>query len=309
MLPEGARRQVWEITDRRAIRIDVSNAEKGAGTHFEADADETIWDCIRRATPWFEPAGENPFHQLALGPGQYYSRIARPIGGQTFWCPGTSVEKNVTAVAGGQLTALTQQLSRICQTVHPTAETFNTFGHDIRNLLILACTEVEAHWRGVLLKNQLLKDRYSTNDYCALRSIMKLDEYAVNFPHFPWLNDLRPFEGWGRTGKPSQDLTWYDAYNAVKHNREAEFKRATLGNAFAAVSACAVMMLAQYGDMKYSIGQRPEVTSFFAFSLRPSWSLSDEYIFPYSAKGWVPVPFDFSGGRANQQCVISGLHL
>ncbi|WP_143046682.1 hypothetical protein [Bradyrhizobium erythrophlei] len=28
--------------------------------------------------------------------------------------------------------------------------------------------------------------------------------------------------------RPSQDLEWYDAYNAVKHDRENSFERATL---------------------------------------------------------------------------------
>jgi hypothetical protein len=294
LLPDSGQRQAWEITDRRAIRIDVSNAENGAGTCFDSEAGETIWDCIRRQTPWFEPAGENPFHKLSLGSGQYYPRIARPIGPQKFWCPGTRVEKDAIAVAGGQLTALTRQLSRICQTVHPTAQTFGTFGHDIRNLLILACTEVEAHWRGVLVKNQLIKKSYTTNDYSVLTRVMKLDEYAVAFPQFPWLSDLKPFDGWGSTGKPSQELKWYSAYNAAKHNREAEFERATLGHVFAAISACAVMMVAQYGDWKYSVGQSSEASSFFALSSRPSWSVSDEYLFPYTRKDWEAVPFDFS---------------
>ena len=95
-----------------------------------------------------------------------------------------------------QLTVLTRQLDRICQTVQPTEETFGALGHDIRNLLILACTEVESHWRGVLVANGVSKDRFTTQDYVAQREAMRLDEYAIDFPNYPWLAPLEPFEGW-----------------------------------------------------------------------------------------------------------------
>jgi hypothetical protein len=73
------------------------------------------------------------------------------------------------------------------------------------------------------------------NEYVVLRDAMKLDEYAITFPAYPWLEAIVPFKGWGSTTKPSRDLPWYDAYNAVKHNREKEFERATLQHAFSAV--------------------------------------------------------------------------
>jgi hypothetical protein len=132
-------------------------------------------------------------------------------------------------------------LGRICQTVQPEGKNLDAFGHDIRNLLILACTEAETHWRGVLVANGVTQDRYTTNDYVKLRDPMKLDEYAVTFPNYPWLAAFKPYEGWN-TAKPTCSLGWYDAYNAVKHNRETEFERATLRRVFEAISACVVMM-------------------------------------------------------------------
>src|SRR3984957_18024538 len=101
--------------------------------------------------------------------------------------------------------------------------------------------EVESHWRGVLVANGVKghgvnEDRFTTNQYVNLNAAMRLDEYAVEFPSYPWLPSVRPFAGWGSSGKPTQDLAWYDAYNAVKHNRESEFARATLGHAFVGLS-------------------------------------------------------------------------
>ncbi|MGE0280187.1 MAG: hypothetical protein AB7P20_06185 [Rhizobiaceae bacterium] len=290
--------QVWNIESGRAVRVGVSNAENGAGTYFKAEPGETIWDAIRRMTPWFEPDGKCPFHKATLNPGEFYPRMARPIDQHPDeapgWSPGVRAEANIVAIARSQLTVLTRQLDRICQTVQPTETTFGTFGHDIRNLLILACTEVESHWRGVLVANGAKGDRFTTREYVALKEAMRLDEYAIAFPNYPWLAPVRPFAGWGSTGSPTKELKWYDAYNAVKHNRETEFERATLGHVFDAVSACAIMMAAQFG-LPAGLGQRTEVQAFFDFSSAPRWSLSEVYIYPYGEgrSDWSAVPFPF----------------
>ena len=85
----------------------------------------------------------------------------------------------------------------------------DTYGHEIRNLLILACTEIEAHWRGILNANRVKKDRYTTVDYVSLLDAMRLDKFSVNFPRYPWLRSRRPFEGW-TSAAPTQSLRWYD---------------------------------------------------------------------------------------------------
>jgi hypothetical protein len=298
---DGGPLGVWKIDSDAAIRLGVSNAKGGLGTYFEAIPGETIWATIRKLTPWFEPDGRNPFHRINLRPGEYYPRMARPIDQHPDeapgWSPWVRRETNVVAVARGQLTTLTRQLDRICQTVQPSPQNFAAFGHDIRNLLILACSEIEAHWRGVLTANGMIKDRYSTQDYVVLRRAMKLDEYSVTFPNYPWLEDIAPFRGWGRGGRPTQELAWYAAYNAVKHNRETEFEKATLFCVFEALSACVVMMAAQFG-LSDGLGQRSELRASYQFSALPNWPPSGIYIYPYGeqAHDWAPVFFDFSQG-------------
>jgi hypothetical protein len=294
----GSSTQVWKIDDCVAVRVGITNPERGVGTYFKAEAGETIWEAIRRMTPWFEPDGQCPFHKAVLQAGEFHPRMARPIDQHPNeapgWSPGARTEANAIAIARSQLTVLTRQLDRICQTVQSTPDTFIAFGHDIRNLLILACTEVESHWRGVLVANGVKGDRFTTREYVALKEAMRLDEYDVAFPNYPWLAPVKPFAGWGGTGSPTRELKWYDAYNAVKHNREAEFERATLGHAFDAVSACAIMMVAQFG-LAAGLGQHSEVQAFFDFSRLPSWPLSGVYIYPYGEgrSDWSAVPFPF----------------
>jgi hypothetical protein len=291
--------QVWEVGDALAVRVGVSNALNGAGTFFRSEPGERIWDAMRRQAPsWFDDEQEFWF-ALSLQPGQYYGRIARPIDQYPDeapgWSPSAFADTNSIAMSRGQLLTLARQLDRVCQTVHPSDENFGVFGHDIRNLLVLACIEVESQWRGVLQANGLKRDRYTTKDYVRLQAAMRLDEYTVSFPTYPWISPLRPFEGWGSTGQPTKELQWYDAYNAAKHNHEHEFNKATLRRALEAVSASVVLLSAQYGQA-FGLGQATELTKFFHLASTPTWPPSEIYTYPYeghSAGAWTQCNFPF----------------
>ena len=114
----GSQTQVWKIEDDTAVRLGISNPEGGAGTYFKANSGETIWDAIRRMTPWFEPDGQCPFHKCVLKPGEFYPRMARPVDQHpdeaSGLSPGVKTEASIIAIARGQLTALMRQLDRVC---------------------------------------------------------------------------------------------------------------------------------------------------------------------------------------------------
>lgn len=137
---------------------------------------------------------------------------------------------------------------------HSSSAGYNTYGHEIRNLLIVACTEVEAQWKGILQANGYCRNRYTTNDYVILNRAMLLDQYVVSLPHYPWLPPFKPFQGWGSSGKPTEELSWYSAYNRVKHDREQNFSEAKLVHAIDAVCACMIMLFTQYGKHQQRSG-------------------------------------------------------
>jgi hypothetical protein len=230
------------------------------------------------------------FIPLKLIPGEYYPRMARPSAryptqGPGF-CPDTS--PSLLEAGRGQLLVLSEQLERIFRTVQPVPKNFGTYGHDIRNLLILAATEVEAHCKGVLIANEA-RGR-STEDYVKLLPAMKLDEYDIEMPYYPWVGPFNPFRGW--VAKPStQSLTWYDAYNAVKHDRETAFERATLENALKAVCAVAIMLVAQFG--REAFRNRPGISSFFQLATIPRWDVSEVYADPLPGTTRVPKNYSF----------------
>jgi hypothetical protein len=122
-----------------------------------------------------------------------------------------------------------------------------------------------------------------------------LREFSVSFPFFPWLPPIKPFNRWGTADGQTRQIDWYVAYNQVKHDRETNFRRANLGNAFNAVTACAVMMWAQFGHPNY-FGQHSELRYFFHLEAGPGWAPSDAYTLPYEghSTGWTAVPYDFA---------------
>lgn len=171
-----------------------------------------------------------------------------------------------------QLTLLARKLEAVCYTVQPTAGTLDVYGHEIRNLLILAATEVEMFCRGILTANGSSATQFNSNEYVKLADPLKLRDYSVVFSDFPDLHSIRPFAGWLSTD-PTKSLGWYDAYNGVKHNREGEFERGTLGRAFEAISACVALFVAQFGQSALN----GELSRFFSLEA-PTWSIGEMYL-------------------------------
>lgn len=243
------------------------------------------------------------FHKLTLGPGRYYPRMARPSSTRSECSPGRNPDqsiaaRNIRTTSTGQLHALIQELQRICRVVHPIEHNFYAYGHEIRNIIVIACTEVEAQWKNILAANGYKKAKGDLNrtDYVKLSLPMRLPEYRVELPWYPWLDPIIPFNTWvlPQPGE-KQCLPWYDAYNAAKHDREKNFTEAKLIHALESVAACFVMLCAQYG---WDFARRVEAAgdSFFLLAGTPKWKPSEIYVPPY---GETPQPqcYSFGGSK------------
>lgn len=264
--------QIWRIGPQVAVLIGMSEPERAPGCYFRAESeDETPFDAMRRQTGWLENG--NPFTPFDLAGRHYHPRLARPVipaDNDRIW--GFNAEPNFAASSAGQAGVLAGELARICRVVNPAEDTLQVYGHDIRNLLVLAATEVEMHCRGVLLANGARDRRFRLEDYMVLQNVMKLPEYRVRFPAFPWLDPIQPFTGWTKAQAPG----WWSAYNGVKHNREREFQRATLGHAFEAVTACIILIYAQFGGAG-GFGIEASLSNFFDLCEKPDWSIGECY--------------------------------
>ncbi len=126
----------------------------------------------------------------------------------------------------------------------------STFGLLQREIIILACTEVESAWKGVLRANGDYEKQpnFTTAHYFKLLKAMRLDEWTVTLSSHHFYRPISPFKGWTNLNNAtSKSLPWYHAYNLVKHGREQNIEHATFANAVDAVAAAFIMTVAQFG--------------------------------------------------------------
>ncbi|QEL56743.1 hypothetical protein [Chromobacterium paludis] len=168
-------------------------------------------------------------------------------------------------------------LREIFKNIEPSTNNLNTYSHKIRELLILACTEIEASWKAVLIENSSKKEsRYKTNHYFKTKDLLKLDKWSVHLKDYEHLGVLTPFKDWNETN-PTRSLEWYDSYNAVKHDREGEFERANLKNLLNAMAAMHILLCAQWGPQTFHLLYENRYSPFHTNSI-PDFSLADLYV-------------------------------
>ena len=165
--------------------------------------------------------------------------------------------------------------------IEPDHTNDGVYGIQGRELLILACTEVESAWKSVMKSNgySAVDDRWKTQDYFTLNRQMRLNEWCVKLSAHPQYGVIRPFENWAATS-PTQSIRWYDVYNAVKHDRESSLPKATFRWVIESTAALFVMIVAQFGEEhvdRLSAVQPDE----FVTDSTPQWDLSELYIPPY----------------------------
>jgi hypothetical protein len=218
-------------------------------------------------------------------PGVYYPRIWRgysPASAQFGSYNaivareqyGYSYTQSVVATA-----SLFDQLVEIFRYVEPSAANYQTYGHKMRELLLLTCTEIETQWRALLEENtrkENWRDRYSTVDYVRLKEPLRLDDWSVSLTDYGHLGEFTPFARWSDTA-PTKTLTWYDAYNAVKHHREAAFSKATLEAVLNASAALHIMQMAQWGPEVFDLLHENRFSPFTA-AVAPVISLAEIYM-------------------------------
>jgi hypothetical protein len=161
--------------------------------------------------------------------------------------------------------SLFDQMQDLFRSVEPSAANMQTYGNRIRELLILTCTEVEAGWRAVLDKNSPApKGRYTTSDYIKVNEPLRLSDWEVALRDYPDIGTFIPFKDW-TAPETTRSIPWYEAYNAVKHNREAQFSQASFGNILNAAAAVHILQAAQWGPEMYH--------RFFGTNSSPFWTV------------------------------------
>lgn len=252
---------------------------------------------------------QNSISECSLVPGRFYKRIYRPVLIQDRYSTSLSyftVEKIIRTLnyeynyiphdektlvkSIQQLKTLVDKLSEVLLHVYPSPNNYAVYGHEIRNLLILSCTEVEAQLAGILKEHATLNNGgiLKTNDYIKLKDLLKLDKYSVRFLHYPEITNIQPFLNWNEK-QPTKSLDWYHNYNEVKHDREANFEKAKLKSVIDSICAIVILLHAQYGANMPHWNEL--MGAFFEIENEPTWELEEMYLPPFYNQEWEQAVF------------------
>ena len=173
-----------------------------------------------------------------------------------------------------------QGMEDIFKVVEPRKENLDSFGHKIREVLTIACTEVEYLLRQYLVDNKYGsgKDRFTTKDYVSVLPCLRLNEFSVQLSMHPELGVFSPFKDWS-LDSPTKSLNWYDSYNAAKHDRGNNFQRASLKALVNSVAAIHILLVSQYGVEVFINPLFSKYESCFDTHSVPEWPLN-ELFFP-----------------------------
>lgn len=220
-----------------------------------------------------------------------------------------SINDGEKARAKRELKILIEKLHEILMYIEPDSICLGTYGHKIRELLILACTECENTWSSYIRLSGNTNNRLSTNDYVKLKDKLFLDEYQVIFSNHPIIKCFSPFKTWNNN-QPTASLSWYDGYNKTKHNKDRYFNMATLENCLNAISANIILFCVRYSPYElidandicsnlineyFSIELiNPKIETFYVPYLKSVQMASGSFVAPKASafeQDWNIIPF------------------
>jgi hypothetical protein len=135
---------------------------------------------------------------------------------------------------------LLSDLEETFRYVQPLEKHLSVYSLRYYELLLRASTEFESACKEKLIELKLSSvdpKQFNIKEYHKLAEPLELSQYSVIY-NFQPLYGVEPFEEW----KASHALSWYQEYNAVKHNRNSEFEKANLANVLSSIAAVFIVI-------------------------------------------------------------------
>lgn len=198
------------------------------------------------------------------------------------------------------LLLILEDLKEIFDYVEPSQEGKSAFSYRIHALLTRTCIEIEANFKAILGANTFTPSSgRSTNirDYRRVDATHHLSSYDVILPIWNGTAPvICPFSPWReKRGLPSDrgvPLPWYQDYNASKHDRQQEFKRASLWTLIEAVSALLILISSQFKNIAFDAKAdhltmesgpfEPSIGELFRIKYPDDWADTERYDFDWA---------------------------
>jgi hypothetical protein len=187
--------------------------------------------------------------------------------------------------------------------VEPADKNLGCYSYRMHELLMRSCIEIEANCKAILSENGYSRagGHWNMADYKKLEATHRLSSYQVKFPVWHGDQAVRtPFSSWA-TG---DNLTWYDAYNATKHDRHEQFEQANFANVLDAAAGLVALLTSQFGDYDFlgprigvltddtfkGDGFETAIGNYFRIKY-PDWPAEERYEFKWEELQNDPEPF------------------
>lgn len=234
-----------------------------------------------------------------------YYRILRPTAGESVFsnpCAGfmndpryIGAQERNSLIHSGIL--IVKDFSELFDYIEPCDDHSKVYSHRIFELFLRTATEFEANCKGILIANKYIKkNEYNIQDYEKLNGALHLSDYRVEFSRWIEQYNYRPFADWAS----NNSLSWYKAYNIVKHDRFNNYKHANLLNLLLAICGLLCILHAQFGskiEFEYkNLGEFgaicPSRINFGPFFIKPPKLTEEEkYLFNWAELSTTEKPF------------------
>jgi hypothetical protein len=201
-----------------------------------------------------------PFHRI------YRELVKRSNSGYSSWA--FIVDKDYAKTPHHYTRAfliLQEDIKNLFEYVEPSDINLSTFSYRIHELLMRTCIEVEANFKAILRENiytpvykggskvgqKRTEEYWNINDYSKVNKTHHLADYFAEYPFWRgFKNRFQPFANWNS----GLSLSWYQAYNDTKHDKNEKFELANLENLLTAFSGLFVLLSSQFNCQSFGTG-------------------------------------------------------
>jgi hypothetical protein len=197
-----------------------------------------------------------------------------------------------------------KDVEKLFEYIEPSEECLQAYLYRSHELLMRTCIEVEANFKAILFENKFSQKGRQLNidSYRKIDLTHHLSSYKALLPIWNGgIREFSPFAGWNK----GNSLPWYQAYNASKHDRHEEFKKANMEQLLNAVTALLIVLTSQFGKEEFSSGERgmtvsgydyhfgePAIGSLFRIKRPDDWTDDELYDFDWSVLRGESVRFE-----------------
>lgn len=144
--------------------------------------------------------------------------------------------------------AIEDDLLKTSRFVEFTKSNFHVHSIEFARLLLVSASETDVIAKEFCKLLTPDSKREDINDYQAiiLKSYPKFSTIELNIPRFNLV--ITPWQEWNGGKK----LSWWQAYNGIKHERSKNYEQATLGNVLNSVSGLFSLSLYYYREIPHS---------------------------------------------------------